>query len=197
MSLLSRSLSHLRSFPLRLCVASGNRVKVNAAHLAIKEALAGARSDVQGIAVESGVPDQPWGDAQTLQGACNRVGNLQALGHEGLLCAIEGGVGYCPAQTSLECFAWVMLMYTPTGQQAKARTASFTLPDSLHNLLLDGMELGDADDMVFGRSKSGQGSGTIGHLTGDRITRTDYYKHAVAMALVPLLNAEYVEAVDM
>ena len=48
---------------------------------------------------------------------------------------------------------------------------------------------------VFGRKMSGHGTGTIGHLTHGRITRTDYYEHAVAMALVPLLNEEYLEDV--
>jgi hypothetical protein len=44
---------------------------------------------------------------------------------------------------------------------------------------------------VFGRRKSGSGSGTVGHLTQDRITRTTYYSHAVSLALIPLLHDDY------
>lgn len=52
------------------------------------------------------------------------------------------------------------------------------------------MELGAADDKVFSRVASGQGSGTIGHLTGDIITRACYYEHAFVMALIPYMNEE-------
>lgn len=41
---------------------------------------------------------------------------------------------------------------------------------------------------VFGRVRSGQGSGTIGILTGGVLTRTQYYEHTMALALVPFLN---------
>lgn len=37
---------------------------------------------------------------------------------------------------------------------------------------------------------NGEGSGTIGRLTHGALTRTSYYEHAVALALVPYLNPE-------
>lgn len=43
---------------------------------------------------------------------------------------------------------------------------------------------------MFGRVKSGQGSGTVGKLTGNIITRVDYYEHAIVMALIPFMNLE-------
>jgi non-canonical (house-cleaning) NTP pyrophosphatase len=43
---------------------------------------------------------------------------------------------------------------------------------------------------VFGRQRSGQGTGTIGKLTNGHVTREDYYAHVVQMALVPFLNPE-------
>lgn len=53
-----------------------------------------------------------------------------------------------PLCRSLECFAWVTLLDTATGQQSKARSASFALPGAIRQLLEEGMELGDADDRV-------------------------------------------------
>lgn len=38
--------------------------------------------------------------------------------------------------------------------------------------------------------KSGQGTGTVGKLTGNIVTRADYYEHAIVMALIPFLNLE-------
>lgn len=43
---------------------------------------------------------------------------------------------------------------------------------------------------VFGRVKSGQGSGTVGNLTNNLVLRADYYEHAVVMALIPFMNLE-------
>lgn len=43
---------------------------------------------------------------------------------------------------------------------------------------------------VFGRTRSGQGSGTIGMLTGGLLTRTQYYEHTMMLALVPFLNPQ-------
>lgn len=42
--------------------------------------------------------------------------------------------------------------------------------------------------MLFGRFESGKGSGTVGHLTHDVVTRADYYEQVVAMALIPYMN---------
>jgi hypothetical protein len=50
----------------------------------------------------------------------------------------------------LECFAWVVVQ-APSGATSHARTASFTLPAAVSQLVLQGLELGDADDAVFGR----------------------------------------------
>lgn len=137
-----------------------------------------------GVSSQSGVPDQPFGDSETLQGAFNRLESIRSLPqHAGcLLVAIEGGVGFAPrlpppcggaphqpAATSLaaarqqvqglpgevpqlECFAWVVLRAAGGGAASHARTASFPLPAAIAELVLrDGLELGDADDRVFGR----------------------------------------------
>jgi hypothetical protein len=43
---------------------------------------------------------------------------------------------------------------------------------------------------VFGRVESGQGSGTVGKLTDNLVLRSDYYEHAMALALIPFMNPE-------
>ena len=47
------------------------------------------------------------------------------------------------------------------------------------------MELGVADDTVFKRINSKQGTGTVGHLTQGVMNRSDYYCHAIVLALIP------------
>lgn len=52
-----------------------------------------------------------------------------------------------------------------------ARTASFFLPEAIATLVKGGLELGDADDKVFGSTNNKQSGGTVGHLTNGVIGR--------------------------
>lgn len=69
-----------------------------------------------------------------------------------------------------------------------ARTASFPLPPRLVALIRGGMELGAADDLVFGRSGSKAQDGSVGLLTHGAIDRASYYAHAMVLALIPFMN---------
>jgi inosine/xanthosine triphosphatase len=71
-----------------------------------------------------------------------------------------------------------------------AKTATFLLPKSVTELVKKGMELSHADDQVFGRVASGQGSGTVGLLTNHLILRRDYYAHALTLALIPWIRPD-------
>ena len=72
----------------------------------------------------------------------------------------------------------------------KGRTGAFFLPESVANLVRHGKELGEADDIVFGRSNSKQANGAIGILTGDVVDRTQLYEQAVILALIPFKNPQ-------
>ena len=71
-----------------------------------------------------------------------------------------------------------------------AKTASFAIPPPIAKLTAAGMELGDADDAVFQRVKSKHGNGTVGILTDGLISRSDYYEHALLLALVPWIRPD-------
>ena len=64
------------------------------------------------------------------------------------------------------------------------------MPTKISNLIKEGYELGDADDMVFKRSNSKQKNGAVGILTDNLINRTDYYSHAIILALIPFTNTK-------
>jgi non-canonical (house-cleaning) NTP pyrophosphatase len=71
-----------------------------------------------------------------------------------------------------------------------SKTGAFLLPISLGKLIKEGMELGDADDKVFGRVNSKHGSGTVGVLTDGLIDRSEYYEHALVLALIPWIRPD-------
>ncbi len=87
-----------------------------------------------------------------------------------------------------QCFAWMAVL---SGERmSSSRTASFVLPLAISDLMQnEGLELGDADDKVFGRSNSKQQNGSVGLLSGGLITRATYYQHCLVLALVPFMPA--------
>ena len=171
---------------IRIVVASMNPVKIEAVRMGLA-LFVNEGIDLRGVIVESGVADQPMSDGETLSGAENRVQNalLHYSGYDYYV-GIEGGVEV--TSSGLMAFAWIVISNgTLTG---KARTTTFALPPRVTELIHQGYELGDADDMVFAQSNSKQQNGAVGLLTHDVITRQSLYVPAVQLAFIPFLNLE-------
>jgi inosine/xanthosine triphosphatase len=169
-----------------IVVASTNPVKIQAALEGFQRMFPAEQFTVQGIGVPSGVSDQPMTDAETLQGARNRAATAyKELNDADYWIGIEGGVEDRAGE--LEAFAWVVVI-SRDGRTGKSRTATFYLPEETAKLVRRGIELGHADDQVFGRSNSKQQNGSVGLLTGDVVDRTAYYVQAVILALIPFRN---------
>ena len=71
-----------------------------------------------------------------------------------------------------------------------AKTALFPIPDAVTTLVKQGVELGDADDQVFCRVQSKHGDGVVGILSDGLIDRSDYYEHAITLALLPWIRPD-------
>ena len=174
--------------PVHVIVASTNPVKIEAVRLGFTAWLNGEAIEITGIDVPSGISDQPMSDEETYRGASNRVNSaMQAEPHAQYWAGIEGGVEELPGSGGMAAFAWIVVRSRTNA--GSARSASFFLPESVSNLVRQGVELGVADDLIFSRVNSKQNNGAIGLLTNDRVTRTDLYSHAVLLALAPILNS--------
>jgi len=170
----------------KVIVASTNPVKIEAARIGFDRMFPDENFDVQGVAVSSDISEQPMSSGETLTGATNRAHNASILIDEAdYWIGIEGGVE--DVNEELEVFAWVVVK-AAGGKIGKGQTGSFFLPQKVAELVRQGVELGEADDIVFGRTNSKQANGAIGILTNDVITRTTYYVPAVIMALIPFKN---------
>ncbi len=168
-----------------LVVASTNPVKIQAALAGFQRVFPNIPFDVAGVSVSSGVSDQPMGDAETLRGARNRAEAARQLRPDADYWAgIEGGCGEMDGV--LQTFAWVVVL--GADRVGRSRTGTFVLPEEVAVLVRQGIELGHADDQVFGRANSKQQNGSVGLLTNDVISRADYYEPAVVLALVPFIN---------
>lgn len=171
----------------KIVVASTNPVKIQAALAGFQRLFPAETFTAHGLSVPSGVSVQPMTDAETLHGALNRITNAQAAEPSAdYWVGIEGGCEVLEGE--LACFAWAVVR-SPQ-MVGKGRTGLFFLPEAVARLVRQGVELGHADDQVFGRSNSKQQNGAIGLLTGDVIDRLAYYEHAMVMALVPFRNVE-------
>lgn len=172
----------------KVVVASHNPVKLLAARTGFERMFAGEVFEFVSTAVPSGVRDQPMSSEETLRGALNRArAARQFLPDAEFWVGIEGGIEDDGAG-EMAAFAWVTVL--ADGLEGKARTGTFYLPVEVARLIHAGKELGEADDIVFGRTNSKQENGAIGILTGDVIDRAALYEHAVVLALVPFRNPD-------
>lgn len=170
-----------------IVVASQNPVKATAVQNGFQRMFADEVIEITTISVPSNVSDQPFSDSETLQGAINRAQNAaQVVKNADFWVGIEGGIEKYNGQMS--AFAWVVVKSNT--MIGKGRTGTFYLPPMVADLIKGGKELGEADDIVFNESNSKEKNGAIGILTGDVITRTQLYEHAVILALVPIKNSQ-------
>lgn len=173
--------------PLSVVVASHNPVKRRAVEMACSRLLSDRTVEVQPLAVPSGVADQPLSDAETRRGAENRArGGYERVPEVDLAIGLEGGIEELDGR--LMAFAWAVACWAEG--EGKARTASFALPPEVARLVRSGLELGVADDRVFGRSDSKRREGAVGLLTGGAIDRAELYAPAVVLALVPFVRPD-------
>lgn len=167
-----------------VAVGSLNPVKVGATRAVLQRLVPNIR--IEGIAVESGVPDQPWGDEETIAGAQARAERARATLDADWGVGIEGGVVATPGGGVRTC-AWAVVV-NRAGRVGVGGSLSMELPARVAELLRGGLELGQAMDQVSGRHNVKQGLGAVGILTAGAVTRQAAYESLVAYAMVPLLE---------
>ena len=170
-----------------IVVASENPVKIDAVRMGFERMFPGEAFTVLGVGVPSGVSDQPMTDQTSRKGAVIRANNARhAAPQADYWVGVEGGCD--TLESDLVAYAWIVVLSRT--QRGSARTAMFRLPKEVQRLVESGLELGDADDRVFGRQNSKQKSGAVGLLTSDVVTRTTLYEQAVILALIPFKNPD-------
>lgn len=170
----------------KIIVASNNPVKIKSAETGFTKMFPDESFKIEGFSAKSNVPDQPMNEEETLRGAINRTNNVSKLSpYADYWVGIEGGLKEVDGE--MEAFAWVVVK-SKEGKIGKGKTGSFFLPKRMVELVKEGKELGEADDIVFGKINSKQANGTVGNLTGDVLTRITYYEPAVVLALIPFKN---------
>ena len=172
---------------MRIIVTSGNPVKIAATKDAFQRAFPDSPFEVESLGVASGVAEQPMSDDETRRGARQRVSRAREHAPQAdFWVGMEGGLEWiddlCLAS------AWMVAM-DRHGRVGEARTPTLPLPPAVAQLIRSGMELGEANDRVFGTRDSKRSGGAFGLLTGGRRTRRMVYADTLELALIPLTHA--------
>jgi inosine/xanthosine triphosphatase len=172
----------------KIVVASTNPVKKNAALAGFQRMFPEESFEVEGVATSSGISDQPMGETETFRGAMTRVENVsKAMPDADFWVGIEGGLE--DREEQMVELAWVIVK-SADGKIGKARSATFQMPNKIAELVRQGKELGEANDIAFGLTNSKQANGAVGIFTRDVITRESYCTETVILALIPFRNPD-------
>ncbi|QPG05579.1 inosine/xanthosine triphosphatase [Salinimonas marina] len=172
-------------------VGSANPVKVNAAAAALEKVFEQSVT-TERRPVSSGVSDQPLSEAETREGALNRVkGLLQQASAQSFdndwFVAIEGGAAEFTDGPAT--FAYMAIYHQ--SQWSVGRSASLPLPPAVFQALQQGEELGDVMDRLFHTTNIKQQGGAIGLLTQHQATRQGVYEMAMILALAPFTQPAF------
>jgi inosine/xanthosine triphosphatase len=167
-----------------VAVGSLNPVKIGATRAVLQRLAPHLR--IEGVAVASGVPDQPWGDEETIAGARTRAEAARSALDADWGVGIEGGVVALPDGGVRTC-AWAVIV-NRASKVGVGGSLSLELPPHVAELVRGGLELGHAMDSVSGQHNVKQGLGAVGILTGGAVTRQGAYESLVAYAMAPLLE---------
>jgi len=174
---------------MKVMIASHNPVKIKAIHKGFQRIFKDNKIQVVAGSDQSGVSVQPMTDEETFKGALNRAKRIKKLNRGfDYYVGIEGGIQKFGKE--MATFAWVVVI-NKEGKIGKSHTGIYFLPQRVCKLIKKGKELGEADDIVFGRSNSKQKNGAVGILTHDAIDRAELISESVSLALIPFINPKY------
>ncbi len=172
----------------KVIVGSNNPVKLAATKEAFAQSFPDEEFEFLTFSAPSGVSDQPMDQTETKQGALNRTEACKSEHPEAdLYVGLEGGLEKIEGE--YWAFAW-MCVLSGSGSKGFGRTSSFLLPSKVSELINKGAELGTATDIVSNETNSKHKGGIIGILTNETITRKDFYRDAMVLALIPFVKPE-------
>mgnify|MGYP001570777324 CR=1 FL=1 len=175
---------------MRINIASKNPIKIEA----VRETLVSypdlANYEIVGIETNSGVNEQPKSLEETVQGAISRAkavfnGCIYSFGIESGLMAVPqtktGSMDFC-----------VCAIYDGKNYHL-GLSCAFEFPTKVTQMIHeDGIDANEAFYRcgLTSNRKIGSSEGAIGMLTRGRMSRKDYTKQAIQMALIHLENRE-------
>ncbi|SFB70037.1 inosine/xanthosine triphosphatase [Halobiforma haloterrestris] len=170
---------------MHVAVGSTNPVKVEA----VKRTLERYDPSVESVAVDSGVPEQPWSIEETVTGAENRARASLTSTDADYGIGLEGGVARLEGAPGLSLIMWAAV--TDGRRTERGAGPTLRLPDEVADRLENGAELGPVMDDLLGTDGVAESQGAAGALTEGLTDRTRALSEAVACAFGPFRSGYY------
>ncbi|MBI2675894.1 MAG: inosine/xanthosine triphosphatase [Candidatus Aenigmarchaeota archaeon] len=173
---------------MEIKVGSKNRVKIDVVKGAVKQFSAFSKAHVTGVQASSGVSRQPKSLEETIRGAMNRARNAFRGCDYGI--GIEDGIMPAPLVSE-----WINVSACVIYDGSKSHIGlapSFVYPRKVAEAALsEGSEIGEQLHHLrkVEHKSSSEEEGAIGLLSNGLISRKDYLKLGVLMALIHLENS--------
>ena len=156
----------------------------------------GARFEVSGVSVASGVRHTPLSRADLMAGARNRAEALREIAKRTsasweYFVGLEGGFDVVQDTANRIVFleSWAYVLHR-SGRAAFGQSGAVMVPEKLARTVVDeGVELAAAVDAFAGQQGIRDAQGTWGVFTRDLVTRQDSFRAAVIHAFAPFYNA--------
>lgn len=177
---------------MKIAVGSENPTKINAARIAFEKVFPNETIEVVGVKVSSGIPDQPIGFSQTIQGAINRAKRaLEQTPDADFGVGEEGGMQpFDSAQGKEKLWfetGWCVVV-DKKGTRGIGSSIQMEVPPALLKHIKDNKELGEATDIAFNTIESGKNAGFFGLMSNNTIDRTQAYADGILSALIRFLH---------
>lgn len=172
---------------MKIAVGSTNPTKINAVKIAFGKVFPEETIEVVSMKVDSGIPDQPKGHLQTIQGAKNRAKAVLSESDADYGVGEEGGMQELDGQWFET--GWCVVI-NRQGQTGIGSSIHMEVPNKLMRHIHKGQELGVATDIEFATIDAGKNAGFFGLMTNGHIDRTNAYVDAVITALSRFLHPQ-------
>lgn len=172
---------------IKVAIGSKNPVKINAVKEAFRLVWPEKRFTFEAIELPSGVSDQPMSDEESIIGARNRAKRSREI------LSAEYGVGIEGGMQKIGNKWWdcgVIVVQRKDGKEGTASSIRMEVPTKILNLIMQGMELGKACDLIFNKKNSKQNMGHFGLMTNGVISRQQGYRDGVIAALAVFLHPD-------
>ncbi len=171
--------------PLRVNVGSANPSKIKAVERVFRKIFP-FQIEVKGIEVPTHVPPQPR-DNETIKGAINRAKN--ALGDADYSVGIEAGLFWNEVVGEYFDVAFCAIL-DKYGKFTYGHSGGFVYPPKVIEMVKNGMEVGEAMEIISGIENIKKKMGAIGFLSKGKIDRVEFNAQAVLMAMIPRISHE-------
>lgn len=174
-----------------IMIGTTNPTKIQAVKEVVETSPLFKEMKVGSCASESGVSEQPMSCEETIRGAKNRARN--AFKDCKYSVGLESGLMDAPGSNTGMIEFCVCAIYDGV-HYGIGTSCGFELPKEVLRLIKEkGMDLGEAylHSGLTDNPKLGAAEGAIGLLTRMRVTRKDYTKQAIEMALIQFENRPF------